>query len=436
MRVLVGLRFLWVLLIAVSTTACLDIRFGQDGFAQVRFEHEGESVAVRGSHIVVHEDGRVFGIGSFAADPAGIAIAAFLPDGTLDEAFAEDGTLTWRAGGPVVTSPVGAFLQNGMLTVVSATATTPDGVFVAFLRVDLETGEVAELTLSDVGSMRFFANDAKADPDGNILVSGCMQAGPNTLKADTAVARFTPDFVPDSTFGTDGVSVVNVSTDFGDCGSEVHLAGEHIYVFSAPHDGAAVLRFTRSGTLDPSFGQDGLLQLSSVIPSGESFKTASHGVLAVDVTEHRLLVAGALGDQPERDFGVVAISTHDFERDVAFGVNGIARVGFADLTGVPTDDLAGLILLDHDGRIVVTGVSFLWSEDDTVTRLSHGARLTSTGAVEIDANGHPRKQRVMVGDESPFAAAFGLRPSPHRGLVFLGRTLPWAEASMFLARYY
>jgi uncharacterized delta-60 repeat protein len=101
------------------------------------------------------------------------------------------------------------------------------------------------------------ANAVAIQPDGRIVVAGSTRprVGPRVL----AVARYLTDGSLDPTFGEDGIQQTAVGGDFPEV-TALALDGMDRIIVAGPTDDGhtwSVVRYDRNGTLDPSFGTDG-----------------------------------------------------------------------------------------------------------------------------------------------------------------------------------
>src|SRR5206468_3367986 len=129
-------------------------------------------------------------------------------------------------------------------------------------------------------------------------------------------------------------------------------AGGYARSFSTSYDFAAA-RFNPDGSLDPSFGGDGVVTTSI----GGSFD-AEYGQDGVVQTDGKVLVTGYWMHSGDDDFELVRYNV-DGSLDVSFSDDGIAT------TSISLYDIANAIALQADGKIVVAGSS---SEGVTVAR--------------------------------------------------------------------
>jgi uncharacterized delta-60 repeat protein len=251
---------------ALSTPGDLDPSFGMGGVA-------APGLPYRPSDLALQSDGKVLaaGIVPGPADVNALFVARFTTTGSLDPSFDGDGVARFDQLTPGGRSLVGP-MANGL-------AVQPDGkILVAGLAFDAfdvaapERGLV--LRLNPNGSLDSgFGTDGVVDPpgvafrkvrlqaDGKIVLVGQTRE----LRApDFLVARLNADGSFDTTLGGDGIVTTNVfGIDFG-TDVAVQADGKIVVVGAIDNDGSrgdwGVLRYNPDGTLDPTFGGDGIVQ--------------------------------------------------------------------------------------------------------------------------------------------------------------------------------
>ncbi len=218
--------------------------------------------------------------------------------------------------------------------------------------------------VSPTGHDRFFGVAFASDGSDAFYATGQVAVSTDA-SADFAmvVARFRADGSLDATFGTGGFAVENVAV--GTTGElargivvqstgKVIISGtiEHVGATDARDRDVALLRFDASGTLDPSFGHNGVVVLD--LSSGEAVGT---GYVADSVwglartADDRLVVSAAqkrVGGT-DSDFAVVRLSA-DGAIDPGFGTAGVATLDIEHASASPR----ALSVL-ADGSTIVTG---------------------------------------------------------------------------------
>ncbi|MFL5941869.1 MAG: PASTA domain-containing protein [Gaiellaceae bacterium] len=191
-------------------------------------------------------------------------------------------------------------------------------------------------------------------PDGKIVVAG---------SSPFALARYLPDGSLDPSFGAGG----HVETDAG-AGSVRALAlqpdGKIVVAGSSPYGSPnrfTLARYDSSGSLDTTFGTDGIT--TTVVPTSldASWTPWGAGVAALDVLpDGKVLAAGSArwhaGQYEEEGEFVLARYTPAGSLDPTFGDGGIVETGGDGGLGRDAD-LGGMVVLP-DGKIVATGTTY------------------------------------------------------------------------------
>jgi uncharacterized delta-60 repeat protein len=226
-------------------------------------------------------------------------------------------------------------------------------------------------------------NAVAVQPDGKILVGGNSSTiidptnwiyGENLL----LLARFNVDGSLDTSFGSNGYATVNVWTsDYlyeAVIGISVLSNGKIVvgvgdaYIQHEGQPGFGAARFNADGSIDTSFGNNGVRLVSST--SGQD---TAHS-MTLDAAGN-ILIVGESPNSPSRIF--VARITPAGNLDTSFGIGGIVTT----LVGTG-NSLGNGIAVQSDGKIVVTGTS--WSGSTTVVTV---LRYNSTGTIDTTFGG-------------------------------------------------
>ena len=319
-----------------------------------------------GEAVLVQPNGKIV-VGG-ASDGGDFALARYTPDGSLDPVFDGDGTVTTDFGLGDSVSAL-AFRPGYLVAAGISSQLPPSGHFaVARYRLDGsldpafdEDGKVAV----NFGARSAYCRDLAIQPDGKIIVVG--QIEPDSSDGFSfALARFNQDGSLDPSFGTGGL----VITDLGgpnDGAQAVALQSDGRIVVAGrtgnfPSFDFAVVRYDPSGTLDPSFDQDGKVTIDF---GGD--EEASDIVLQ---TDGKILVVGATQTADTgSDFALTRLNTDgsldtqglDPYLDAPFGMAGKVVTDFDG-----EHDEATSVVLEPSGNILVAGpVSRPESGDDS-----------------------------------------------------------------------
>ena len=325
--------------------------------------------------------------------------------GDLDPTFGVGGKVTtdFVGGGDqaraLVVQADGKLVAAGLAVTGEATNNdfalaryNPDG------SLDPTFGNGGEVTTDFGGSPPFDnANALVQQADGKLVVAGGVYRSGGDLDNDFALARYNPDGTLDPSFGNGGI----VLTDFAD--------GEEAYALALQADGKLVAagiaatsgigqmfglaRYNPDGSLDPGFGSGGTVTTAFasgiVQPSG----------LAVQ-PDGKLVAAGSVLVGSTLDFALVRYRP-DGTLDRTFGKAGRVITEFT-----PNDDDAQALVLQADGKLVLAGSANVSGHFDfALARYRPDGKLDrtfgKTGKVTTDFTGP---------DDSDAANALALQP--------------------------
>lgn len=195
--------------------------------------------------------------------------------GDLDPSFGGgQGVVTHSVGDGRYPSVDGIAMQaDGSIVVLAATWDA------SWLARYLPNG-TTDTTFGDNGyvQLTFVAQAVAVQPDGKIVVSaGQTVDGPDNALSEFTVARYNPDGSPDTSFGTNGSTTTVVSQQPQPGGSAIASAnalavlpdGDILAAGTAGVDYTidssrwfVLARYTPDGSLDSTFGDDGVVQTS------------------------------------------------------------------------------------------------------------------------------------------------------------------------------
>lgn len=248
-------------------------------------------------------------------------------------------------------------------------------------------------------------------PDGKIVLAGSSQSTDNYLDTDIALARYNPDGSLDQTFGNGGL----VTTDLNESenanavaiqpGGKIVVAGS-IYTSTGSHD-FLVIRYNEDGTLDSSFGLDGVV-------TTDFSRIDSPAELAI-TPKGEIVVAGTVyWSTPNSDFAVARYKSNG-DLDETFGSDGKVTVGLESAH----ENLSGMVL-NSEGEMILAGDTSTpqpetLNIDLTLVRLNRDGSLDASFGVDgkvitdftsVDMLGDialtPDGKIIMVGTVEPF----------------------------------
>jgi uncharacterized delta-60 repeat protein len=211
-----------------------------------------------------------------------------------------------------------------------------------------------------VDNKNFYAYGVTVDAGGRILATGV--AIDAAFERDLAVWRYNPDGTPDAAFGTGGyASFHDVAGGGGwDEGFGIITDGSGRILVTGRSDGdpdapasfdMVILRLEDDGALDATFDTDGIVSHHNAA-GGDGWDTGWD--IALDAAG-RILVTGSSMSPGLDDDMVIWRYNSDGTPDATFGTGGV--VVHDSAAGGSGPDVAYAIVLDGEGRILVTGHS-------------------------------------------------------------------------------
>jgi uncharacterized delta-60 repeat protein len=182
-------------------------------------------------------------------------------------------------------------------------------------------------------------------PDGKIVVAG--ESG-----GRFALARYTSSGKLDNSFGNNGMVVTAIGASSSGHSVDVQPDGR-IVVAGESDNHLTVVRYTITGTLDTEFSNSGVV--TTVIGDGR----ASAMAVAIQ-SDGKSIVAGTSEDDGNYDVVIVRYN-RDGSLDTTFGGTGIVTTA----VGAKNDGALG-IAIQPDGKIVVSGLTEGESRSDFV----------------------------------------------------------------------
>lgn len=393
--------------------AGLVIRNGSSDFAAARFLPDGtpdSSFAGNGrlefsagdygslaKAILIQADERIV-LGGTAAGPGaganGFALSRHMADGSTDAGFGDNGiVLTSRYLNGTVTDllqqpdgklvAAGLFFDNFNAHAALARYHT-DG------RIDSTFGpdgtglwsSFAQVYDDPLGPAVAFQSDGR-------IVLACEHGGSLPYR-DVFLRRFTADGIVDSSFGTNGY----VITDLGpgrDTARGIAIRPDGRIVVAGWTEmynvtKAFVLRYLPNGTVDTSFGDNGLVLIDLLGP----FQPGAAMALRLQ-SDGRIVVAGFGTPEEHADFAAVRLDPHGV-LDTSYGVSGKRLLDFPGAG----EDKALALTFDADGNAILAGHS---QYNFAVARIL--AEVSQTGVP--DAARGPAGLRVSAPRPNPTA---------------------------------
>jgi uncharacterized delta-60 repeat protein len=376
------------------------VRYNSDGTLDTTFNHSGlksvsfgNDVDAQAHAVLVQPDGRIVVGGLVFSGSFSWGLARLTPSGTLDPTFGTGGRKVLTTIGSGLDGLTALALQPDGKIVVVGSATGASHLELTTVRLKpngapdstFGTGGVVQ---RDVGPGGTIAYSVLVQPDGKVLVGGgAVYAGSSTpFEWAVVLARYRANGDPDPDWGTNGVTVSDLSTDDSEWvnslvrtpGGDVFGGGVKSQAGVTPNGGLLV-RYTAGGDLKPS---------SASGDTGWAAKPAFREIRALlRQRDGKLVAVGSVGNGNQFE---VARYDRSFLPDTDFADDGEATVPF----GAHDFDDAYAVALQRDGKLLVVG-------------------RTWTGVSDADAGGDIYNYATarLIGDATP-PSGQRLRPLP------------------------
>ena len=320
----------------------LDTAFGGDGKVTTDLTRHGGLA----NAVAIQADGKIVAAGHSLGPKPKFALARFRVNGTLNITFGGDGTVTTTIGGDGAVANAVAIQADGKIVAAGQSfGSNPEFALARYNgdgTLDTTFGTDGKVT-TDFTGVGDVANAVAIQADGKIVAAGTGSGSPELARYDAAGTL-------DPTFGNEG----RVVTDFSGFASflayavaiqadgKIVAAGEHFECFiDGCESGFLLLRYNTDGSLDTTFGGDGV--------TGGFPGWANAVAIQVD---GRIVAAGEWLNPPnDPRFAVLRYKT-DGTLDQSFGKRGWVLTDFTRGT-----DVAQGVAIQADGKIVAAGGS-------------------------------------------------------------------------------
>lgn len=304
----------------------------------------GTPVAAEAAYaLAMQMDGKIVTAGYKAESTDQFALARLKPDGTLDPTFDGDGLLTFGFGGDeraqsVAVGSDGNIVAAGYVTSPGSGKNFmiarfgPDGVFKCFNVTDFQDGDDQPYGVA-------------IQPDQKIIVAGSVW-NPTSASFHMGIARYNANCTLDTSFGAGGKTQPGSRPGYDIARALIVQPDGKIVMAGMDNNDLALVRLTDSGALDLSFGSGGrVVQDLGGDEAAYALTRLANGQLIVagETSADFLLARYNSSGSLDTTFGTDGVSTLDFGGvvDAAYAVairadGTIAAAGCgATLLGVP-----------------------------------------------------------------------------------------------------
>lgn len=333
----------------------LDPTFGVGGKVTVDFPDASPNYTAFGRRLFIQPSGRIVAGGMFTnrgpdGQFPGVGIAGLLSNGDIDVTYGSAGrvrdweSVTFTSFGDMNMYPDGRLIRVSQRLSLSF---PNNGPRVARLNVDgTSDGIVADVSVP--GTTNTIPLEVAVRPDGKIYILTYAQTSP----ASNHLFRLNPDGSRDTTFGVNGVKLMDFSRIGGASltlemelltDGRIVLAGEIGSSTPSGFPEFCVLRLSPDGHLDKSFGLQGVLRMP--------FATGQNGFLEnlYIQSDGKILLVGGISN-PDLDLWMKRF-TPKGKADGSFGSAGVVLMDFAP----GANDFASGAASSSDGKIRIAG---------------------------------------------------------------------------------
>ncbi|MCK5080306.1 MAG: T9SS type A sorting domain-containing protein, partial [Bacteroidales bacterium] len=321
----------------------IDNTFGANGHVyieQVSNEYYGYP------SLDMQDDGKILtSVGMRNLLNQGIVMFRFNPDGSLDDSFGNNGKVKTVIGVLGGASAYSVKCQTDGKIVVCG------DVSIDAVTVRYEADGAIDSTFGNNGIVledHFYWRSLIAQTDGKIVAAGYVIDAP--WWSNFALARYNADGSPDYSFGIEGkVRTGLPSTNLLGYSVEIQTDGKLVLAgYGGPNSNdidIVVARYNSNGTLDDSFGDDGI----TVINPG--YTRCAANSIAIGSNDKYLIGGYAPGPGYMDELNLTMRLNLNGEVDSTFNLNGISAL-LKD-----SEDIATSITLVADSLIVVAGAA-------------------------------------------------------------------------------
>lgn len=349
----------------VSITSTNDAPTFDLGDGRVTTDFFGEDDA--GRSVVIQSDGKIV-VGGYCYNGLDLefALVRYNADGTLDASFGVDGKLSTAVGAYGVGQSV-TVQSDGKILLAGTSHSGADEDF-ALIRynadgtIDTSFSGDGIVTTPVVGLRQDYGHSVSVQSDGKILVAGYSL---NEFR-QFSVVRYNVDGSLDTSFGVDGVVTTIIGFAFD---MILQPDGKMVLVGMTGGDSSsfAVVRYNADGRLDTTFSGDGKLTTDLGVGHDIAYTVAIQ-------PDGKILVGGqSYIAETGTDFAIIRYNS-DGSLDTTFADEGILTTDFYG-----DYDVAREIMVQSDGKIVVAGSTLIGSNNEfALVRYNSDGSLDTT----------------------------------------------------------
>jgi uncharacterized delta-60 repeat protein len=388
------------------------------------------------SKIALQSDGKIVAVGDYRLTNGNshIQLARYNSNGTLDTAFGTGGRVT------TTVSNFGDFADDVIIQpdgkiIVAGSVTSPGVVDSSFLLLRYNSNGTLDTTfgtggivITNIGDYLDGVTAIALQGDGKIVASGfraIVRPPGEERNGDIALARYNSNGSLDTTFGTGGKTI----SDFGpfpdyfaDDATDIIILPDGKIVIVGDSDGAGyydflIARYNANGTLDTSFGTNGITKTDL----GDGYEDGA-AAAALQPDGKIVSVGAALPSSYDLDFSLIRYNANG-SLDSTFGTGGKVVFGLENLH----DEELSNVAIQSDGKILALGDSNSGNNSGFLL-----LRFNPNGTLDTSF-GNNGIVRTPFGSNAAFTRSLLIQPDAK--IVAAGYTPLFQSSDFALVRY-
>lgn len=326
------------------------ITFSQDGSYDFTFGNAGIVVTPNDGDVnasALQTNGKIIVAGSsFGSTNYHFSLTRYNNNGSLDSTFGNNGNVITDIGSFSTVTAIKIQADGKILAAGYGDLGSINECFFAVCRYN--TDGSLDNTFGNNGIVTTFIESTSSayaidlQEDGKILLAGNSK---NTTHFIFAICRYNTNGSLDNTFGGDGIVTTNIGATGIAYGITIQVDGKIVMAGLRNSNGQSLFALTRyntNGILDNTFGVNGIVTTSIGISSDAK-------AIAMQV-DGKIVVAGRGNNNGQSLFALTRYNTNGV-LDNTFGIGGIVT------TSIGTFSRTYAIAIQVDGKIVVGGYS-------------------------------------------------------------------------------
>lgn len=297
-------------------------------------------------------------------------------DGSLEPSFGENGVSYITSSESITMEALdvqedGKIILAGYINdVLGAIRYTADG------QIDTGFGENGRFIISTPNSIYSFAKDIAILPDGKIIITGIIMNSDGIY--DCIVTRLKEDGTIDESFGDNGMTIISAGDghDFS-CAVAIQpdgkiVIGGHMWIANVPtlqYDFLAI-RFNENGSLDTEFGQNGFAM-------ARYYEGEANYLSDIAIAPNGNIYGTGYATHDSNNAITIVCFNSEGILDTSFGETGMVGIEIGN------NNEAEAVAIQPDGNIIVGGYYFTSNGSNCIVARLVGPEMTYPSIIDI-----------------------------------------------------